>query len=214
MKYPRRIVVVRHGQSVGNAKPHEELLAQGIPNHRFALTERGIEQARKTGEYLRARFGFFDEYRCSTFLRTQQTLANIYSDVDACQDARLNEHFSGPWHTMGQDLTKRHLPWEDEIQNREGYFHYRAPGGLSFPDLEVALHGLLLQLRMDFPEKDVLLVTHGGTMLALWRILTRGTVNDFERKRSTDHYRNCEIALFESRGNGMEHIEDIDAHLV
>lgn len=214
MEYPRRIVAVRHGQSVGNAGPHEALLMQGIPNHRFALTDLGVEQARKTREYLRERFGCFDEYRCSTFLRTQQTLANIYPGVEAYQDARLNEHFCGPWHTLGQERTLKQYPAEDEIQHREGYFHYRAPGGLSFPDLEVALHNLLIQLRMDASGKDVLLVTHGGTMLALWRILTLGTVDDFERKRTTGHYRNCEIALFESQGGRMKHIEDIDAHLV
>lgn len=214
MNYPRRIIAVRHGQSIGNVESHGALIARGIPNHRFALTALGVEQAKKTGIYLKSRFGLFDIHRCSTFLRTQQTLANICPDVEAYQDARLNEHFCGPWHTMGRDLTLKYLPWEDEVQNREGYFHYRAPGGLSFPDLEVSLHGLLLELRIDAPGKDVLLVTHGGTMLALWRMLTRGTIEDFERKRKDDCYRNCEIAIFESNQDGMRHVEDVVEHLL
>ena len=54
MARPRRIVLVRHGESAGNA---DDTVYESEPDHALALTETGWRQAEKTGKRLRELFG-------------------------------------------------------------------------------------------------------------------------------------------------------------
>lgn len=54
MVRPRRIVLVRHGESMGNA---DDTVYEREPDHALALTERGWRQAEETGKRLREVFG-------------------------------------------------------------------------------------------------------------------------------------------------------------
>ena len=72
MARPRRIVLVRHGESMGNA---DDTVYEREPDHALALTERGWRQAEETGKHLREVFGgervsvYVSPYR-----RTHETL--------------------------------------------------------------------------------------------------------------------------------------------
>ncbi|MER7035996.1 histidine phosphatase family protein, partial [Streptomyces albidoflavus] len=54
MARPQRIVLVRHGESVGNA---DDSVYEREPDHALRLTARGLRQARETGAELREVFG-------------------------------------------------------------------------------------------------------------------------------------------------------------
>src|ERR687889_712030 len=54
MARPRRIVLVRHGESTGNV---DDTVYEREPDHALALTERGWQQAEETGKRLREVFG-------------------------------------------------------------------------------------------------------------------------------------------------------------
>ena len=51
MARPRRIVLVRHGESTGNV---DDSVYEREPDHALALTERGWRQAEETGKGLKA----------------------------------------------------------------------------------------------------------------------------------------------------------------
>ena len=54
MVRPRRIVLVRHGESAGNA---DDTVYEREPDHALALTEKGWQQAEETGKRLREVLG-------------------------------------------------------------------------------------------------------------------------------------------------------------
>ena len=62
------VILVRHGQSVGN------LLGMCCGQKDYPLTEQGLEQARMTGEYLKAHYRI-DHIYASSLTRTMQTAA-------------------------------------------------------------------------------------------------------------------------------------------
>ncbi|CAM5244828.1 hypothetical protein SVIOM342S_00744 [Streptomyces violaceorubidus] len=92
MARPRRIVLVRHGESTGNV---DDTVYEREPDHALALTDRGRAQAEETGKRLREVFGrdrisvYVSPYR-----RTRQTLRAFRLDPDLVrirEEPRLRE---------------------------------------------------------------------------------------------------------------------------
>lgn len=208
MNWPRRVVLVRHGESEGNLRSPDDMSFDGKANHAFALTEKGRRQAQITGEYLRAKYGQFDAYFCSTFRRTQETLSFLYPGVVPVIDSRLNELWRGIWHTMQREEAMRLYPAESSIRNREGEYHYRPPGGQSCPDVEVMIHSFIHDLRADYTDKDVLISAHGNWMLLFWRIVLGCSPSEFESRYKGDKYVNCALAIYEQDGSAFRLIDD------
>ncbi|MCE5166293.1 hypothetical protein HAX54_016983, partial [Datura stramonium] len=74
-RWPKRIILVRHGESEGNV---DKNVYATVPDHRVQLTEKGIEQAKKAGELIRGVVGKSKVYfYVSPFLRTRETLNEI-----------------------------------------------------------------------------------------------------------------------------------------
>jgi broad specificity phosphatase PhoE len=88
---PRDLVLIRHGESVGNVALHAErsgdtsLFTEEFattPGHRWAITDAGVAQAQATGAWAVAEFalqgeGHFDRYYVSPYRRTRQTAARL-----------------------------------------------------------------------------------------------------------------------------------------
>lgn len=91
MSMPRDLVLVRHGESVGNVALGAERAGDvslfteefaTTPGHRWAITGAGEAQARATGAWLTQTFnlqeqGHFDRYYVSPYRRTRQTAAHL-----------------------------------------------------------------------------------------------------------------------------------------
>lgn len=72
---PRKIVLIRHAESVGNV---DELVYTTTPDWKIPLTERGIRQADDIGDALRSLIGDGSVYIYhSPYVRTAQTTAQI-----------------------------------------------------------------------------------------------------------------------------------------
>ena len=80
-RLPKRLVLIRHGQSEGNATP-KKAVYRSTPDHLIALTERGKAEARHAGKLLKVllsrhrpdgRAKFF----CSPHVRARQTLEGV-----------------------------------------------------------------------------------------------------------------------------------------
>ncbi|MEW2316323.1 histidine phosphatase family protein [Streptomyces bauhiniae] len=179
MARPRRIVLVRHGESVGNV---DDSVYEREPDHALALTARGREQAEETGKHLREIFG--DErvsVYVSPYRRTHETLDTFRLDPDLIrvrEEPRLREQDWGNW--QERDDVKLQKAYRDAY----GHFFFRFPQGESGADVYDRVGGFLESLFRSFEEPDhppnVLLVTHGLAMRLFCMRWFHWTVAEFE----------------------------------
>jgi 2,3-bisphosphoglycerate-dependent phosphoglycerate mutase len=217
MKEPSRIIIVRHGQSEGNIISTEDLSFFDKPNHEFSLTKEGCSQATKTGIYLQEIYGEFDAYFCSTFRRTQETIAllyppAIYPHIVPILDSRLNELMRGFWHTMTKDKLLKILPNEQLIRDREGEYHYQPPAGQSCQDVEILIYSFMADLRENFAGKKILITGHGNWMLIFWRLMLGLPTQEYENRyreiNGRKKYDNCALAVYENIGGKIKLVQD------
>ncbi|WP_405552239.1 histidine phosphatase family protein [Streptomyces sp. NBC_01171] len=179
MARPRRIVLVRHGESVGNV---DDSVYEREPDHALALTDRGREQAEETGKHLREIFG---EERVSVYVspyrRTHETLDTFRLDPDLIrvrEEPRLREQDWGNWQE------REDVRLQKAYRDAYGHFFFRFPQGESGADVYDRVGGFLESLFRSFEEPDhppnVLLVTHGLAMRLFCMRWFHWTVADFE----------------------------------
>src|SRR5262245_28040591 len=98
MGRPRRIVLIRHGESEGN---EDDTIYRRVPDHALDLTDHGMHQAERAGAALREVFGrqrvqaFVSPYRRTW--RTYQALRLDARFVQAREEPRLREQDWGNW---------------------------------------------------------------------------------------------------------------------
>lgn len=203
-KYHKRIIFVRHGESVGNARGLDDNSLADTPNHRFPLTQVGYQQACLCGRILRSKGIIWDRAFISSYTRTEQTHDGINVGLIVCKpimDPRLDEWWRGIWHTMTKADIARLYPLEAQIQKREGWYHYRAPGGQSGPDVELQIRSFLSDFLFGCYSSwgDILLVGHGKWAILFWRIMTGSTVEQAAQRLKDKPFGNCSITIFGSK---------------
>src|SRR6476619_391624 len=186
MARPRRIVLVRHGESTGNV---DDTVYEREPDHALALTERGRRQAEATGKNLREVFG---RERVSVYVspyrRTHETLRAFHLDPELIrvrEQPRLREQDWGNW--QDRDDVRLQKAYRDAY----GHFFYRFAQGESGADVYDRVGGFLESLyrAFDKPEfpPNVLLVTHGLTMRLFCMRWFHWTVDEFECLSNPDN---------------------------
>ncbi len=197
MNWPKQIVVVRHAQSEGNVLATEDLSWDIPANHAFALTAKGKHQATLTGAYLRKEYGEFDAYFVSTFRRTQETLKCMYPEAQPAIDSRINEMWRGIWHAMPHTELRNLYPAEEQIQKREGWYHYQPLGGHSCQDVELRVHSFCAYLREVYCDKKVLVCTHGNLGILFWRVVLNCLPAEAEHRYLHNGYKNASVTVYE-----------------
>ncbi|MEZ7005539.1 histidine phosphatase family protein [Streptomyces sp. AD55] len=179
MARPRRIVLVRHGESTGNV---DDSVYERVPDHALALTERGRAQAEETGRRLHEVFG---RERVSVYVspyrRTHQTLRAFGLDprlIRVREEPRLREQDWGNLQNREEVLVQK------SYRDAYGHFFYRFAQGESGADVYDRVGGFLESLFRSFEEPDhppnVLLVTHGLAMRLFCMRWFHWTVAEFE----------------------------------
>ncbi|MEU4655448.1 histidine phosphatase family protein [Streptomyces sp. NPDC023723] len=179
MARPRRIVLVRHGESTGNL---DDSVYEREPDHALGLTEQGRREAGRTGEKLREVFG---RERVSVYVspyrRTHETLSAFRLDPELIrvrEEPRLREQDWGNW----QDREDVRL--QKAYRDAYGHFFYRFAQGESGADVYDRVGGFLESLFRSFEDPDhppnVLLVTHGLAMRLFCMRWFHWTVAEFE----------------------------------
>jgi len=206
---PRNIVIVRHGQSEGNANPE---VRRTKPDYALNLTPFGEKQAEIVGKDLKDLFG--DEkigIYCSPYFRTKQTLFNIRKSISDSQiewikeDPRIREQ---EWGNLEQPGS------EDFEQERDsfGKFFYRFPNGESGGDVYDRCTGFLDTLYRDFEKPNcpdnILIVCHGFTMRVLLARWLHLDVETFQRMKNPE---NCGcFSLFLNEKGKYEILKGVD----
>lgn len=172
LKWPKRIVIVRHGESDQNIA--EDLLQddlknvlerlKGIRDADIALTEKGLWQAEQTGKLYLANEEPFDICLCSPYKRTIQTAENIIKQLPyqlkLHKDDRLREKGFGILHALSTDEIKEKFPEEYHARKRDGKYYYCLPGGENYPDVGMRVHSIAGKLIRDHAGQNVMVVTH------------------------------------------------------
>lgn len=134
---PRRIILVRHGESMGNV---DHTAYTYVPDPQVPLSDNGFQQALAAGEKIRSTFEadnmpykLFFYY--SPYLRSKQTyegIASAFSEDQICgaqEEVQIREQDFGNF----QDTERKELEKAERL--RFGRFFYRFPNGESGADV-------------------------------------------------------------------------------
>ena len=189
---PKRIILVRHGESEANVDP---VVYSRTPDHLIHLTAAGRAQARETGAKIAAQIGSesFGVYS-SPYLRTLETKDSLLEGMGRLpvfdyQDPSLREQEYGNMPTSEASAANR------ELRERCGNFFYRFPEGESCADVYDRMCSFLESLfrqfeRPDSPE-NIIIVSHGTAIKCFLMRWHHWTVDKFE---SLPNMGNCEIS--------------------
>lgn len=188
MRLPKKIILVRHGESLGNV---EEAAYCRIPDWKIPLTEKGKLQARQVGVDIKDIIN--DEpvaVYCSPYLRTKQTLNEMMKALDdnpiviAREEPRLTEQQFGNFqHAQNMNMYKND-------RSRFGRFYYRFPQGEAGLDVfnRVTLFiGTLFReweresSSQKLADTNIIIVTHGLTLRLFLMRWFHYSVTEFEK---------------------------------
>ena len=192
---PRRIILVRHGESEANVNP---IVYSQVPDHLIHLTETGKKQAYEAGHKIarlinKETFGIY----VSPYVRTQETKGAILEGLDCSpvfdyQDPSLREQEYGNLPTPAASAVNR------EQRERCGSFFYRFPDGESCADIYDRMCSFLESLFRQFEREDspdnIIIVSHGTAINCFLMRWFHWTVEKFE---TLPKMGNCEIIVIE-----------------
>jgi broad specificity phosphatase PhoE len=158
-----KLILVRHGESEGNVTRIFTTTPMTL-----ALTEVGREQARAVAAHIRA----IAEPRiviASPYLRARDTGSIIAAELHLPFEVREGLHeretgsFAGkPYESIFEaDGFDRARPWE-----------FVPPGGESMEHVRDRVGPILDKIAARFPNDDIVVVSHGGVMVAMWAYIT------------------------------------------
>lgn len=199
MTWPNLLFLVRHAESEGNILSVDERAQTPIATHDYALTPKGQEQARITGEHLRKSYGNFDAYYTSYYRRARETMKLMYPQAKVYEDPRLAEAQRGIYHTMTHEQIAQQYPQEIERKTREGLYHYRPFGGENWADVELRIHSFLGTLTRDYAGQNVLIVVHGHWLILFQRLMERFSIEESIRRYKDEVVDNASVTIFENK---------------
>lgn len=168
-RFSMQVKFVRHGRSVYN----ELGLFQGQAN--CPLSQQGLEET-----ILKAKdfSNDFDICFCSPLDRTKQTAQILVPHLEIIYDERLMERALGEFeHTLIDD-------------EKLLFLNSNVPkGGETFTELDARVQSFLEMLKQEYPLKKVLVITHGGFLHAVYRVL--------QLEDCPAHFHNLEVITVE-----------------
>lgn len=225
-RWPAEIVLVRHGQSVGNIAAEEagasgaERLDLDFRDADTPLSETGRAQARAVGAYLQGG----DQRDCpdvivsSPYRRAAETAAAAVESWGCAHelvlDERLRERDLGVFDGLTSTGIRAAYADEAERRARVGKFYYQPPSGESWCDVTLRVRSLLADLREGYEGKRVWLFTHQAVIMTFRYVLEHLTEEELlEIDRSLD-LPNCSLTSYRAGDDGVELVRFADTTAV
>ncbi|KMZ68198.1 putative Phosphoglycerate mutase [Zostera marina] len=211
---PRRIILVRHGQSQGNV---DETAYTRVPDPKIRLTEKGWEQAECCGRRINEMIlkDGADDWKVyfyvSPYERTLQTLRGVGKAFDYERIAGVREEPRVREQDFGNFQDREKMRVEKSLRLRYGRFFYRFPNGESAADVYDRITGFRETLRADIdigrfqppgqqsPNMNLVIVSHGLTLRVFLMRWYKWTVDQFE---SLNNFDNGGIMVMETGSGG------------
>ncbi|XVE57932.1 hypothetical protein DITRI_Ditri04bG0129200 [Diplodiscus trichospermus] len=193
---PRRIILVRHGQSEGNV---DESVYTRVADPKIALTEKGKTEAEECGWRIREMIekdGAADwkvYFYVSPYKRTLQTLQHLGRAFERSRIAGMREEPRIREQDFGNFQDREKMRVDKALRLRYGRFFYRFPNGESAADVYDRITGFRETLRADIdigrfqppgersPNMNLIIVSHGLALRVFLMRWYKWTVDQFER---------------------------------
>jgi broad specificity phosphatase PhoE len=230
---PLDIILVRHGQSEGNAalsawrKGDPEPAGEHRDRHsrEYRLTDKGIEQARMAGEWIRKHVypsRSITKFLVSDYLRARETAAHLgLPGARWSVQYNLRERDMASMDNMSIPDRKKYFPLEDTQYAQDRFLSIPAGGGESIPRLcQRVKTESLDEWGRRFSQDGVIAVGHGHTMRAFQLVLEGLGHDDFIRldtsEEPADLIRNCHILWYtrihpgtHNRGDSISYVRSV-----
>jgi broad specificity phosphatase PhoE len=186
VRWPSRLLLVRHGESAGNVardRAHEASSVRIDIAERDAdvpLSALGIEQSQALGRWLA---GLPEDERpevvlSSPYVRAKQT-AQLLLDAGGLApgapgvvvDERLREREFGILDRLTRAGIEELFPDQAQMRARLGKFYHRPPGGESWCDVILRLRSAVDMLSLHYAGRRVIIVAHEVVVLCLRYLL-------------------------------------------
>lgn len=198
-KMPKRIILVRHGESEGNVQGN---LYAKIPDHRLKLTERGKKQASKAGIKLKKIIKNESvKFYVSPYLRTQETYTQIVKSFNCNKktstlDHRIREQEFGNLNQIDSKVYKQRV--------FIGRFYYRFNNGENGADCFGRVSSFLDDLYKNVHYKEnqydnYVIVCHGIIMRVFLMKMLNLPIEEYQRLACPD---NCKLWVLEKENKG------------
>jgi broad specificity phosphatase PhoE len=178
---PDRLVLVRHGESVGNLADADarqrgaDRLDLDARDADVELSETGRKQADAVGRWLAT---VDDDDRptvvlSSPYRRAAETARRAVGDLglDVVYDERLRERDLGVFDGMTGHGIRSAYPEEAERRKKLGKFYYQPPSGESWSDVVLRVRHLLSDVREAFDGAHVWLFSHQAVIMSFRYVL-------------------------------------------
>ncbi|GIG38275.1 histidine phosphatase family protein [Cellulomonas phragmiteti] len=228
---PTSLVLVRHGESVGNVAAtraeREGALVVDVATRDAdtPLSERGREQAAALGAWLAALPP--DERPevvwCSPYVRTLETariaLDAAGTDLPLRQDERLRDRELGILDRLTWRGVLDRYPEEAERRRHLGKMYHRPPGGESWADVALRLRAALGDLQRRDAGRRVLVVVHDAVVMLLRYVLEELTEDEIMTVAREQSVRNVSVTRLDRVQDGwrlvvfddVSHLAALDA---
>lgn len=177
-----KIYFTRHGETQWNSLDR----ICGITD--IPLSENGKKQAEELAQKLAKGHIDIDMIICSPMIRAQETAAYCAEalGITPVTDNRLREWDYG-------SFEGKHRTAEGFLESKLEFGCRMPDGGESVFDIVNRTYGLVDELREKYPDKNILLVCHGGICRVLETYYRNMTVKEF----ANFFMGNCELREFE-----------------
>ncbi|MED6172170.1 hypothetical protein PIB30_047570 [Stylosanthes scabra] len=210
---PKRIILVRHGESQGNL---DTAAYTTTPDHKIDLTATGVAQAQNAGACIRhaiASDASSPNWRLyfyvSPYARARSTLRELGRSFSKTRVLGVREECRIREQDFGNFQERERMDTIMETRLRYGRFYYRFPEGESAADVFDRVSSFLESLWRDIdmnrlnhdPSHDLnlIIVTHGLASRVFLMRWFKWTVEQFELLNNPE---NCEFRIMQLGSGG------------
>ncbi|WP_172123123.1 MULTISPECIES: histidine phosphatase family protein [unclassified Devosia] len=208
-RWPRRLWIVRHGESTGNVARQAAMdagLSEINIDHRdidVPLSPLGEEQAIALGRWFaRNRHeGLPEVVLASPYARANRTAELIcehggFTDAEFIADERLREKEFGILDRLTTAGIQERFPDQARFRTLLGKFYHRPPAGESWCDVVLRLRSLMDTIGLHHGGQDVLIVSHQVVVLCLRYLLERLSEEEILAIDREGDVANCSITEY------------------
>ncbi|XP_058082664.1 phosphoglycerate mutase-like protein AT74 [Magnolia sinica] len=212
---PKRIILVRHGESQGNL---DYSVYTTTPDYKISLTQLGLDQARTAGERIRRIVSDDGQspnwkvyFYVSPYERTLSTLREIGRSFSKKRIIGVREECRIREQDFGNFQVEERMKVIKETRERFGRFFFRFPEGESAADVFDRISSFMETLWRDIDNNrlnrdnsseinlNLIIISHGLTSRVFLTKWFKWTVDQFER---LNNFGNCDFRVMELGAGG------------
>ena len=219
---PRSLVLVRHGESLGNladARAREQgadRLDLPARDADVELSDEGRRQADALGEWMAQADHLPDVVLSSPYARALETARRAVGHTDRAIGLaeRLRERDLGRFDGLTGQGIRKEFAAEAERRSHVGKFYYSPPAGESWADVALRVRSLLADLRHGFADQRVWIFSHQAVIMTFRYVLEGLTEAELLEIDRDTPLPNASMTTYEKGEQGLELVSFADTSVV